>query len=189
MRRAQRVRVRGRAQAGAGGAARAFTLLARSCMQCNAMPYARTNALRTPMLLSIVHLLLRARAQVEALRRGVEVVVGTPGRMEDLMNDSILKLHVSKQATRYCRACTWVLHRWWSQRGGRCVRVRCSRASKATATLERMQHAPAGLAAWAAAPLSASHTRTHAARAHTRARAGGDVPRAGRGRPHAGPWV
>ena len=34
------------------------------------------------------------REQVEALKRGVEVVVGTPGRLEDLMNDSICKLQV-----------------------------------------------------------------------------------------------
>ncbi len=32
--------------------------------------------------------------QIEALKRGVEVVVGTPGRIEDLMSD-VLKLHVS----------------------------------------------------------------------------------------------
>ncbi len=30
--------------------------------------------------------------QLAALREGVEVVVGTPGRMEDLMNDGALSL-------------------------------------------------------------------------------------------------
>ena len=34
------------------------------------------------------------REQVEALKCRVEVVVGTPGRLEDLMNDSICKLQV-----------------------------------------------------------------------------------------------
>lgn len=38
--------------------------------------------------------------QVDVLRRGVEVVVGTPGRMEDLMNDGILKLNVSATPCR-----------------------------------------------------------------------------------------
>mmetsp|Transcript_11092 Transcript_11092/g.19305 ORF Transcript_11092/g.19305 Transcript_11092/m.19305 type:complete len:586 (-) Transcript_11092:432-2189(-) len=33
------------------------------------------------------------REQIDALRRGVEVVVGTPGRLEDLMQDNICKLH------------------------------------------------------------------------------------------------
>mmetsp|Transcript_27015 Transcript_27015/g.73020 ORF Transcript_27015/g.73020 Transcript_27015/m.73020 type:complete len:598 (+) Transcript_27015:3277-5070(+) len=31
--------------------------------------------------------------QIDGLRRGAEVVVGTPGRMEDLMNDNILRLN------------------------------------------------------------------------------------------------
>ena len=31
--------------------------------------------------------------QIQALRSGVEVVVGTPGRMEDLLNDGALKLN------------------------------------------------------------------------------------------------
>lgn len=33
--------------------------------------------------------------QVDALRRGVEIVVGTPGRLEDLMNEGSCKLNVS----------------------------------------------------------------------------------------------
>jgi ABC-type sulfate transport system permease component len=38
---------------------------------------------------------LTCAALYVALRRGVEVVCGTPGRMEDLMNDNILRLNVS----------------------------------------------------------------------------------------------
>lgn len=41
-----------------------------------------------------VSILSCSNTQIEALRRGVEVVVGTPGRMEDLMNDNILRLNV-----------------------------------------------------------------------------------------------
>ncbi|KAF5833186.1 P-loop containing nucleoside triphosphate hydrolase protein [Dunaliella salina] len=33
------------------------------------------------------------KEQIDSLRRGTDVVVGTPGRMEDLMNDNILKLN------------------------------------------------------------------------------------------------
>ena len=38
------------------------------------------------------------RTQIDALRNGVEVVVGTPGRMEDLMNDGYCRLGVSAYA-------------------------------------------------------------------------------------------
>jgi superfamily II DNA/RNA helicase len=43
--------------------------------------------------------------QVEALKRGVEVVVGTPGRLEDLMQDGICKLHVRAVACVLCLPC------------------------------------------------------------------------------------
>jgi hypothetical protein len=35
------------------------------------------------------------KEQVDALKRGVEVVVGTPGRLEDLMGEGACVLHVS----------------------------------------------------------------------------------------------
>ncbi len=35
------------------------------------------------------------KEQVDALKRGVDIVVGTPGRLEDLMQEGVCKLSVS----------------------------------------------------------------------------------------------
>ena len=40
--------------------------------------------------------------QVQALRAGVDVVVGTPGRLEDLMGDGVCKLKVRRRGVRDC---------------------------------------------------------------------------------------
>lgn len=49
------------------------------------------------------------REQLDGLRRGVEVVVGTPGRLEDLMNDGACKLDVSGGGAGACDAITHAL--------------------------------------------------------------------------------
>jgi hypothetical protein len=47
--------------------------------------------------------------QAAALRGGVDVVVGTPGRLEDLMQDGACRLQV-RAGARVCVACVFVLN-------------------------------------------------------------------------------
>jgi hypothetical protein len=61
-------------------------------------------------------------AQIEALRRGVDVVVGTPGRVMDLLDRK--KLNGEKVPmwcwTRPTRCLTWALRRTWRSSCSRC---------------------------------------------------------------------
>jgi hypothetical protein len=65
--------------------------------------------------------------QVKTLKAGVEVVVGTPGRMEDLMNDGVLKLQASCRAAvaGMCCVCLFLMRAAGRQRvpgeGGACL--------------------------------------------------------------------
>lgn len=50
------------------------------------------------------------RAQAQALRKGVDVLVATPGRLEDLMNDGVCRsapsfLLLSRQQTSFLSPC------------------------------------------------------------------------------------
>lgn len=54
-----------------------------------------TSSVKTPVnIQELLKICENVCVQVDALRGGVEVVVGTPGRLEDLMNDGICVLKV-----------------------------------------------------------------------------------------------